>query len=140
MKHKMLAMILALTVVSWAQTSTQNTPAAPQQSTTPAEKAKCPCCDKMASADMKDMKGCCAHHDMQSKDSKGMASCCASKDAKSCCSGDGKSCARGDKNAKAGACKDCCSKDKMAAGACKDCGKTDHKCCCNSNKTDKAAA
>ena len=52
MKHKMLALILALTVVSWAQEATQTTPAAPQQSTTP-EKAKCSCCDKMASADAK---------------------------------------------------------------------------------------
>jgi len=139
MKPKMLALILALTVVSWAQTSTQNTPTGPQQSTAPAGKAKCACCDKMASTDMNDMKGCCAHHDMQSKDSKETASCCSGKDAKSCCGGDGKSCARSDKDAKAASCKDCCSKDKMATG-CGDCGKTGDKCCCSKTNTEKTAS
>ncbi len=48
MRYKMFALMLALTVATWAQTSTQTTPATPQQSTVPAEKAKCACCDKMA--------------------------------------------------------------------------------------------
>ena len=139
MRHKMLALMLALTVVSWAQTSTQNTPAAPAQSTAPAEKGKCPCCDKTA-ADMKDMKGCCAHQDMKSGDSKETASCCAGKDAKSCCGGsDAKACMKGDKD-KAGCCTGC-GKDKTAAACCGGkCGKDCTKGCCSEKKGEKAAA
>ncbi len=125
MKHKMLALILALTVVSWAQEATQTTPAAPQQSTTP-EKAKCSCCDKMASADAKSEHSCCAHHD-HSADSKEGASCCAGKDGKSCCGGkDAKSCMRADKGASC--CKDC-AKDKTAS-SCSG-GRCEKDCCKN---------
>ena len=85
MKHKILALILALTVVSWAQEATPTAPAAPQQSTAP-EKAKCSCCDKMASAGDKAEHSCCAHHE-HSADAKESASCCAGKDGKSCCAG-----------------------------------------------------
>jgi len=140
MKHKMLALILALTVASWAQTSTQTAPAAPQQSTVPAEKGKCPCCDKTATAAAKDAAACCAHHDMQSKDGKEMASCCAGKDAKSCCGGtDAKSCMKGDKD-KAGCCAGC-GKDKTAAACCGgNCGKGCAKGCCSEKKGEKAAA
>jgi hypothetical protein len=139
MKHKMLALILALTVASWAQTATQNTPAAPPQSTAPAEKGKCPCCDKMATADTKDAHTCCAHHDHQSSDSKEMASCCSGKDAKSCCGGtDAKSCMKSDKD-KAACCADC-GKDKTAAGCCGgQCGKDHEKGCCSHEKSEKTA-
>ena len=101
MKHKVFALILALTVVSWAQISTQ----APTQP--PADKANCACCDKMASSDAKGSAMACKR---MGKDGKGCmkddksASCCKDcKDSKdktaSCC---------GDK------CKgDCCSKMKM---------------------------
>jgi hypothetical protein len=82
MKYKMLALILALTVVSWAQTEIQNTPSTPQQSTAP-EKAKCACCDKMAASDSKDTPAAC----MQKHDGKETASCCAGKDEKSGCGG-----------------------------------------------------
>ena len=138
MKHKMIALILALTVASWAQTATQNSPATPQQSTTPAEKGKCPCCDKMATADTKDAPACCAHHDHHSGDSKEMASCCSAKDAKSCCGRDAKSCMRS--KDKATCCADC-SKDKTAAACCGgNCGKKGEKgCCCAVNKTEKTA-
>lgn len=139
MKHKMIALILALTVVSWAQTATQSAPAAPQQNTAPAEKGKCPCCDKMAAAGAKDAHACCAHHDHHSGDAKEMASCCSGKDAKSCCGADAKSCMRGD-NGKAACCADCCGKDKTAAACCGGkCGKDCEKGCCASNKTEKAA-
>ena len=37
MKYKMLALMLALTVVSWAQTATQTAPATTEQSAAPAE-------------------------------------------------------------------------------------------------------
>lgn len=134
MKYKMLAAVLALTVMSWAQTTTQTAPSTPEQSTAPAEKAKCACCDKMAATDAKDAHACCAHHDMQSKDGKGMASCCGGKDAKSCMRSDK------DKTA-ASCCKDACSKDKdkSAAGCCGDtCSKKGEKGCC-AGKKDKTA-
>ena len=114
---KMLAMILALTVLPWAQTSTPNNPDTTAQSTT---KTKCPCCQKMA--DAKDGKSCCAHHDMAAKDGKAM-SCCSAKDGKSCMNGDKKEMAA---CAKAGCCaegKDCCKKDgDKSAMACCDGG------------------
>lgn len=110
---KMLAMILVLTVLPWAQTSTPNNAEATAQSKA---KTECPCCQKMA--DAKDGKSCCAHHDMAAKDGEAM----------SCCSKDGKSCMKGDKKemaacAKAGCCaegKDCCKKegDKSAMACC----------------------
>ena len=161
MKYKMMALILALSVVTWAQTATQTTPPAPQQSTAPADKDKCPCCDKMA-ADAKDARaGHMMHHDMSAKDSKGMASCCAGKDAKSssgdkeamscmkggkdktadsCCAGkDDMSCMKGDKDKAASCCGDKCAKDKTASACCGgDCGKEGEKGCC-SKKAEKTA-
>jgi len=124
MRHKMLALILALTLASWAQTTT---PTNPQQST-PSEKAKCSCCDKMAASDAKDAPACCARHSGQSADAKETASCCSGKDEKSCCAGkDAKSCMKSD-TAGASCCKESCGKDKMAANCCgekcgKECGK-----------------
>jgi hypothetical protein len=133
MKHKMLALVLALTVASWAQTATQTAPSDPQQSTVPAEKTKCACCDKMASGNTKAEHSCCAHHEKQTADSKEAASCGSGKDAKSCCSGkDAKSCMKGDKNA-GSCCKDSCGKDKTASASCgKQCGKD---CCSPEKKT-----
>jgi hypothetical protein len=135
MKHKLTTLILALTTMSWAQSTT---PApTPEQNSTPA-KASCPCCEKMASANHKDMP--CMHH--AGKDGKDM-SCCSGKDAKdaaSCCSGkDAKSCSKDDK-ASASCCDKnkpgegeamaCCAKDgKNGANGCcsgKQCGKHDH--------------
>jgi hypothetical protein len=100
---KMLAVILALTVLPWAQTPTPNNADATAQSTTTAE---CPCCQKMADA----------------KDGKAM-SCCSAKDGKSCMKGDKKEMAA---CVKAGCCaegKDCCKKDgDKSAMACCDGG------------------
>ena len=131
MKHKLFALILALTVMSWAQTATQPAPAAPEQSTS--EKAKCACCDKMA-ADSKDGHAACMRHD--NGDAKDMASCCSGKEGKSCCGGkDAKSCMK-DEKAAASCCKD--GKDRMASccdrKAAKQCGKG----CCGS-KSEKQA-
>jgi len=128
MKYRMLALILALTVVSWAQTATQTTPSNPQQSTAP-EKSQCACCDKMASSDAKDARAAC----MGKHDGKEMASCCAGKDAKSCCGGeDAKSCMKDGKMA------DCCKgqrRDECDRRAGKDCGKG----CSGSSKSEKPA-
>jgi len=134
MKHKLLALILALTVVSWAQTATQSAPSAPQQSTTP-EKAKCACCDKMS--DAKGGHAACMHK----HDGKDMASCCSGKDGKSCCGGkDGRSCMKDDKTA-ASCCKECCGKEKDKTASCCDrkAGKGCGKGCCGRNKSEKPA-
>jgi hypothetical protein len=63
MTYRMITLILALSVVAWAQTASQN--ATPQQSTPASPKVKCACCDK---ADAKDAHSCCAHHDMSAHD------------------------------------------------------------------------
>jgi hypothetical protein len=148
MKHKMLAILLALTVASWAQTSTPTAPSTPQQSTAPAEKAKCACCDKMTGGDMKDMHAsCCAHHDMgkdkdmQSKDSKEMASCCAGKEGMS--GKDAKACMRDGQDKQAASCckgsdKNSCGKDKTASACCGSKCEKDGKGCCSGSK-DKTA-
>ena len=136
MKPNFLALILALTVVSWAQTATETNSSAPQQSTAP-EKAKCACCDKMASSDSKDAHAAC----MRNHGGKDMASCCASKDEKSCCAGkDANSCMKGDKTA-GSCCKDCGGKekDKTASGCDRKSGKECGKVCCGSSKSEKPA-
>lgn len=130
MKSKILALILALTVVSWAQTATQTTPSDSTKSSVPTDKAKASCCDKMGANGAS-----CPRHGK--KDAKDMASCCGDKEMKSCCGGkDAKSCMKDDKNA-AGCCKDGCGKDKTAKACCggKECGKD----CCSSMKSDKTA-
>ena len=146
MRYKMFALILALTVVTWAQTATQNTPSTPQQSTVPADKAKCACCDKMAAADSKDAPACCTHHAMQAKGSKEMASCCAGKDAMSGGGKDAMSCMKNEKDkasascCKGGCSKDSCSKDKTATACCAGkCGKDGEKSCCSGMKSEKTA-
>ena len=133
MRYKMFALILALTVATWAQTSTPTAPSAPQQSSVPADKAMC---DKMAAGDSKDAHSCCAHHDvksdMKAEQGKETASCCARKDMKS---SDGKStmsCMKGDKDKTAASCcKDGCGKDS--------CAKDGEKGCCSGMKSEKTA-
>jgi hypothetical protein len=122
MKHTLLALILALTVVSWAQDATP-APSTDQQTST--EKQKCACCDKMSASDSKDMK-MCARHGKHAKGGKG--SCCAGEKAMSCCSKDGKSCMKDEKTA-AACCKDC-GKDKTASSCC---GKNCAGGCCSKN-------
>ena len=134
MKPKLIALILALTVMSWAQSTT---PAPTGQNSNPA-KASCPCCEKMASADHKDM-ACSKHKDASAKDGKEM-SCCAGRDAKdaaSCCSGkDAKSCSKGDK-----ASASCCGTGKPGDGhemaCCAKDGKDDANACCSGKQCEK---
>jgi hypothetical protein len=144
MRYKMFALILALTVATWAQTSTQTAPTAPQQSTVTAEKAKCACCDKMAAADAKDASACARHMKggMKDQDGKEMASCCAGKEAKAS-GGGAMACMKNDKDKAASCCKNACSKDscskgKMAACCGGKCGKAGEKCC-SGMKTEKTA-
>lgn len=128
MRHKLIALMLVFTAVSWAQNTSQATPSTPQQSTAPADAKACSCCDKMA-AEMKDGHACCAHHAKSAADAK-EKSCCGGKDAmackrpaedktaSACCSGEacGKDCGRSCSSAKKGekAAKSCC------AGHCAD--------------------
>jgi len=124
MKYKMLAAILTLTVMSWAQTTTQTVPSTPQQSTAASDKDKCPCCNKTNTA--KEEKSCC-HHEMAGMDNKAM-SCRTGEKASSCCGKDEKSCMKGDKG-------------KTAAATCGDqCGKDREKGCCASHQKDDKTA
>lgn len=132
MRNKLFALILALTVVSWAQTATQTAPSAPTQSA-PAETTKAACCDKMAT-DSKDGHAACMRKGDRAG-MKAMASCCAGKEGALCCGGkDAKSCMKDDKGM-ASCCKDGCGKDK--ATSC--CDRKAGKGCCGSNKTEKPA-
>ena len=83
MKFKLTALILALTVASWAQTATQNPPApAPQENAAP--QAKASCCHKTAGA--KEGQSC-PRHEMAGKDEKAK-SCCGGEKAAACCGGE----------------------------------------------------
>lgn len=129
MKYKMLALILALSVLSWAQTATPAAPSTPQQNAAPADKSNCPCCKKMAATDAKAGATCCARHSMEGKD----------KDGKEMASG-AMACMKSGKDASASCCKDACSKetcakDKTAAACCgNSCEKSGMKGCCSGDK------
>jgi hypothetical protein len=122
MKCKWLAVMFALAAVAWAQTATPM----PQQSTTPAAKAKCACCAKMASSDAKDGQSC-ARHMSQKADGKQAPSCCCGKNEKSCCG----------KNAAAQCMKDgktsCCSDNNQDKVASSCCGSDSGDCCSRKN-------
>ena len=145
MRYKMFALFLALTVATWAQTSTQTTPSTPQQGSVPAERATC---DKMSAGNSTDGHSCCARHamksDMKGEDGKATTSCCANKEATT--SGkDALSCMKNEKDKTAASCckdgcsKDSCAKDKTAAACCNGkCGKED-KGCCSGMKGEKTA-
>lgn len=137
MKYKMLALVIALTVMSWAQTAPQNKIPNRPQNSAPAAEVKCPCCDKMAAGGMK-----CVHHDMQAKNSKEMEAMPGGKE--------GMSCMRNKQEATASCCgKDCekdkcrkasSSKDKTAAACCGNRCSKDGKNCCAGKTGDKTAA
>ena len=131
-KYKLIAFVLALTVMSWAQSTTPTQTPAPEQKSAPADaKATCPCCDKMASADHKDAHAC-MHPKATSADGKDAMSCCAGKDATgaaSCCGGkDGKSCSKGDKES-AASCGKSGEDHAMACCSGKDDASSAHSCC-----------
>lgn len=122
MRYKTIALILALTVISWAQTSTPNTDPNAQAGTQSSEKAKCPCCEKSNAKDGM----ACARHGKHAKDS-----CCAGKEAK-CCGGEqAKSCMKGDKSC----CSDCGNSKTASCGPnCEECKSG----CCNREKKETA--
>jgi len=121
MKFKLTALILALTVASWAQTATQNPPA-PQENIAP--QAKADCCHKTDSAT--EGQSCC-RHEKAGKDEKAN-SCCSGEKASECCGGkEATSCMKGDNDKAAAACGDRCSKDNPKG------------CCASQKKGDKTA-
>jgi len=133
MKHKLIAILLALTIASWAQTATPNTTPSPEQKSAPAD-TKAGCCDKMAEhADMHKGMACMRHPDASKTDKqdkqsvKGSPPCCARKEGKSCSKGAKSSCC--DKKSGEGHEMACCSaKDGKADSCCggMQCGKHDH--------------
>jgi hypothetical protein len=135
MKSKLLAVLLALNVMCWAQTSTTPNPApAPEKKSAPAEaKPACPCCEHMGAdhaAMHNGMESCCMHKDAAGKDKDAM-SCCAGMDDKMACgrAKDNKATAKDDK-----APASCCGSGKCAAGKEMSCcaakaGDADHDCC-----------
>jgi len=155
MRSKLLALILALNVMGWAQAATSNTAPVPEQNSAAAEaKADCPCCEKMGdvhdhAAMHKDMQAC-----MHSKDGKDGMACCAGKDSKDgmpCCSGkDGKNtmaCCQGKeanataKDAKTASCCGSSSKSQEKEVSC--CSAKDGKSakgCCGANSCGKQNA
>ena len=134
MRYKVFALILALTVATWAQTSNPVTPAAPQPSTEPAVKAKCACCDKMAATASKEAQSCCAHHDRKAEGGKDAMSCMKSGSdptAESCCH---EGCSQ------EGCSQDSCAKDTTASACCgTKCGKAGDQGCCSGMNGDKTA-
>ena len=145
MKAKLIALILALTVVSWAQTATPNTPPASQQSTAPAEAKACACCDKGASADTKASPACCSHH-TAAHDGK-EAACCAGEDKAACCRGkNAKSCKRDGADQTAAACcgaKQCGKDCEIECRSGKQGEKAANSCCsghCTADASDHASA
>jgi len=104
---KMVILMLALSMLAWAQNPTPDK-AAPAQSKT---ESSCPCCQERA--DAKDGKSCCGH-DMAAKGGKAMA-CCAGKNA---CMKDGKCIEAAQKMQAACAKGGCCAKDGDKAMAC----------------------
>ena len=115
MKFKLFAMVLALSMVAWAQEN----PAASTPNATPAPETKS-CCHHAAGA--KDAKSCCHHATADAKDAAGCCGKdkCQMKDGKSCCAGmeikGAKSCSGKDMKA--------CMKQCKKNGGCKD-----GKCC-----------
>jgi hypothetical protein len=120
MRLKLIALMLALTVTSWAQTATPSAPSTPQQGTVSAEAKACPCCDK-GSAKVKDGHACCARHAMAAKDGKEPA-CCAGKEKAACCAGENaKSCQYTSASETAAA---CCGGRNCGKDCGKECGST----------------
>jgi hypothetical protein len=136
MKYKMLVLMLALTVVSWAQTATQTAPATTEQSAAPADTGKS-CCDQMSAADKKDMDASCSRHKHHGA-GKEMSSCCGDTKAMSCSGKDAKSCMKDAKDKSASCCKGSCEKDKAATACCGDKCAKDGKGCCQSKDMEKA--
>ena len=130
MKYKVIALILALTISSWAQSTS---PSSPDQK--PADsKTTCSCCAKTDSANQSEPNQAKHSCVKKTEDGKEVMACCADKDAKAC---SGETCCKhGEKDAASccakaadGQAMACCSgKDGAAKDCCggNQCGKHDH--------------
>jgi hypothetical protein len=137
MKFRLFAIVLALSLVVWAQ----GNPSTSTPNATPKPEATKSCCHHGSGA--KDAMACCHHGDTSAKDAQG---CCGNgkdkdkakceKNGKSCCDSmqakDGKGCCAG-MDMKAG--KSCCGgKDKDMQACMEKCQKSGGcahgKCCC----------
>jgi len=128
MKFRMIVIILALTTLPWAQTTTPSKSDQPQSSTAPApaaSKTDCPCCQKMT--DGKATDSCCAHH--QDGSAKSEMPCCKGKEGKD--AKDAMSCMRGNKDKST----DASSSNGKCCG-----GDGKEGCCSKSDKTTEQAA
>jgi hypothetical protein len=128
MKYKVIALLLALTMMSWAQSpNTSQPPTNDQNSENAADKKATPCCCDKMSAEHKDGQACV--HDKGCCSGKQAASCCNDKEAKACMKGDKTAdcCANGKCNDKKMSC--CSTKKEQKAESCcpgMQCGKSDH--------------
>ncbi len=130
MKHKLIVILLALSVMSSAQSPTQNS--APEQKAAPSDaKAGCACCDKMAEHASKHEGMACMRPSATGNDDKAstkeVRKCCYGKDAKeACCAGkEGTACAKGSTMA-------CCAgeaRDGKEMACCSDKDGKNHDCC-----------
>jgi hypothetical protein len=129
MKFKLVALVLSLTIASWAQSTNSSTPE-PKSADT---KSTCSCCAKADTANQSDPKQ--THACMRkTADGKEVMACCEGKDAKAC---SGEACSKhGEKDAASCCAKTgdtqtmaCCSgKNGSEKGCCdgKQCGQHDH--------------
>ena len=125
MKFKFVALILTLTIASWAQTTNSAQPTASDK----AADTKCACCDKME-ANASEHKHSCMHARSSTQGGKDVASCCSGKNNAACGQGkDGKACAK-TQTASAACCEgECASEDGKGCCAGKDGKATAHNCC-----------
>lgn len=135
MKFKMIALFLALSLVTWAQTATPNPPSGQD---TP--KGGCTdCCKHMAGDKDKGAHGC--FHDMHASGDTKDAACCGGKDEKGCMGKDAKACMKGDSaNASCAGGKCCDMKD--GKGCCLKSAEGDETAmaCCSGTHCDREHA
>jgi len=145
MKLKILAAILTLTFVSWAQTANQSS--LPQEPAASSLKASACCCGRMGVTAGNETHKCCHRanqHYQQSNDANShngkTDSCCASMakggEGASCCK-DAKSCANSSGTAKSGCAEKCGDDQSAGAGCCDTCAKDGKTACCVSAKKMK---
>jgi hypothetical protein len=121
MKYKIVAFLLALTMMSWAQSAGTNQSSTSEQKPAAADaKTGCACCEKVASAEHKDGMARMRHK----SGAKDKAGCCSGKDS-SCKGKEGKACMNDAKMA------DCCKEGKSSDGK-------ETNCCSGKEGADKA--
>jgi|SRR5215470_2565198 len=116
MKYKVIAILLALTIVAWAQSANTSQPPATDQKSENVDKKAIPCCCEKMSGEHKEAKSCMRDGSKNCCSGKHAASCCKDKEAKACMKG--------------GETFSCCSEGK--------CGDGEKMSCCSAKKVQKA--